>query len=833
MGRCSVHGLALVKAAPNQRAWNKGELSPLLDNRADYEGYANGSRRMRNFLPTPQGPARKRPGLRFVAQTAGNARAWQYEFVFAADDAVVLEFTSGKLRFYADHGQILEAAKTITALTNATSGQITSAAHGFFNGQEVFITAVAGMTQVNGRNFLVANVTANTFTLVDPFTGANINTTAYGAYTSGGTVARVYELATVWTDAYLTRSDGTFGLSLTQSNDVMYICVAGIHTKKLTRLAANNWTLTDFSPAGGPFKTVDPNQTITVYSGAETGATTLTASAAIFTADHVGALFLLERNLTDVSTAWEVGKGVSANDVLRSQGHYYKALNAATTGSIIPTHTAGARYDGVGGGTGVNWQYLHSGYGWALITGYTSATVVAVAILSRIPAGALAATPSTQWAFGAWSTVEGWPTHVTFFRQRLTFLRRTQGWFSVPADFETFAERDAGDVTPDSAISIDFRQGTNDDTLWIYAASDLLVGTGGGEFAIGEISTTSALSPGNVAAIPGPGYASRQVRPVKVNNGVLHVSATGRKVRELNFDAQNYYVASGKYLSTDLTGNSDHIIKGQVVQMAYAREPDSLVWSACHNGDLAALTYDPMPPFGVTAWTKQPPGGSALVETVCSIPSPDGTHNELWLSAAIVIGGTTRHYTCYLDPYWDYDEENGDAIEDAFYVDFGLTYSGASASVISGLYHLEGASVMAFADGRKQGPYTVSGGSITLGSAASKVHIGLAYTGILQTMKMEAGAQDGTAQAKIKRITKAFIRVVRSLFGSAGPATDDVKPLRPKVGVDLTNTPFTGDIEHPWGGTYEKDGYITIIHDDPTPFLITGIMPDVVTQDRG
>ena len=60
--------------------------------------------------------------------------------------------------------------------------------------------------------------------------------------------------------------------------------------------------------------------------------------------------------------------------------------NTATTGTITPTHTEGARYDG---DNGVQWQYLHSGYGWGEITGFTSTTVVDFTVISRIPADAV------------------------------------------------------------------------------------------------------------------------------------------------------------------------------------------------------------------------------------------------------------------------------------------------------------------------------------------------------------------------------------------------------------------------------------------------------------
>lgn len=72
------------------------------------------------------------------------------------------------------------AAKTITGITAANPPVVTSTAHGLANGSVVVITGVVGMTELNGRAFVVANQAANTFEL------KGVDGTAYTAYTSGG-----------------------------------------------------------------------------------------------------------------------------------------------------------------------------------------------------------------------------------------------------------------------------------------------------------------------------------------------------------------------------------------------------------------------------------------------------------------------------------------------------------------------------------------------------------------------------------------------------------------------------------------------------------------------
>jgi hypothetical protein len=76
------------------------------------------------------------------------------------------------------------AVKTITGATNATPIVITSASHGFSNGDVVAIIGVNGNTAANGLR-KIKNVTTNTFELTDT---SDANVAGNGAYTSGGWV---------------------------------------------------------------------------------------------------------------------------------------------------------------------------------------------------------------------------------------------------------------------------------------------------------------------------------------------------------------------------------------------------------------------------------------------------------------------------------------------------------------------------------------------------------------------------------------------------------------------------------------------------------------------
>ena len=86
MDGVEVLGLMARRDLISQSAFNSGELGPLMVSRQDQARYGYGLRRMRNFIPALQGPARKRPGFRFVCEVADSSeRAWAVPFVTIPD----------------------------------------------------------------------------------------------------------------------------------------------------------------------------------------------------------------------------------------------------------------------------------------------------------------------------------------------------------------------------------------------------------------------------------------------------------------------------------------------------------------------------------------------------------------------------------------------------------------------------------------------------------------------------------------------------------------------------------------------------------------------------
>ena len=105
---------------------------------------------------------------------------------------------------------------------------------------------------------------------------------------------------------------------------------------------------------------------------------------------------------------------------------------------------------------------------------------------------------------------------------------------------------------------------------------------------------------------------------------------------------------------------------------------------------------------------------------------------------------------------YDFDETDDTSFN---FLDSQLSYSGSAVTTLGGLSHLEGQTVSVLAGGATHPDVTVSSGQITLARSATEVKVGSPYTSLLQTMRIDAGAQNGTSQSKTKEFTKLLPRL--------------------------------------------------------------------------
>jgi len=258
----------MPRVAPLQSNFSGGEISPLAYGRVDADRYATSLKTCLNYLPTVQGGLTRRTGTVFVNEVKNSADSTRLiPFEFSTTQAYVIEFGDQYCRFFKDQGAILESGVSITGITNGNPAQVTASSHGFSNGDVVWISGVVGMTEVNSRYFKVANSATNTFDLQD-LDGNAIDSNTYGTYSSGGTVARLYEIASPYTKADL------FELKFTQSADVLYLTHPDYAPRKLSRTGHTAWTFTEIDFQDGPYLATNSTATTLAQSGS-----TITASS--------------------------------------------------------------------------------------------------------------------------------------------------------------------------------------------------------------------------------------------------------------------------------------------------------------------------------------------------------------------------------------------------------------------------------------------------------------------------------------------------------------------------------------------------------------------------
>jgi hypothetical protein len=347
------------------------------------------------------------------------------------------------------------------------------------------------------------------------------------------------------------------------------------------------------------------------------------------------------------------------------------------TGGVTPIHTEGAAWDGdqsttidpIGSATyystGVEWTYQDCGYGVLRITGFTDSTHATAVVVRQLPTSIVGSgNASYLWEFGAWNAIDGYPSHVVFFRQRLTYAHNQRVWMSVVGDFTNFADLDFGEVLADSAVTASVLSDQVNRVTWLSAQESLLIGTTGGEIVIGQQSISDPFGPNNLKVAPQSTFGGRAVPPIRVQTNTLFVQRNGRALREFV-----YSFSEDAYRSNDLTVQSEHVTIGGIIGMAWARNPYSVIWCALGNGDVAAFTYNPEQE--VKAWHRHDIGPGQVV-SITSVPNSTGVWDDVYLVVRRPI--SSNNYAYVIERIEQpFANEPGSAQQDAFYVDCGLT----------------------------------------------------------------------------------------------------------------------------------------------------------------
>lgn len=631
-------------------------------------------------------------------------------------------------------------------------------------------------------------------------------------------------------------------ISTQQSYDRLYLDHASYAPRRLTRTSATTFAL-DVAPlVNGPFADGNTVTATTVQASAVTGAgITLTASAAIFLAGHVGALFRLEAKDFANLKVWEPGvTGVLVNDIVRSDGKVYQAATAGTTGTVQPTHTSGTEWDGqlrntlspAVGPYGVQWAYLHDKYGTATITaiggGGTTATAT---VVKRLP-DQVVTVPSWRWAHAAFSAAAGWPSLVAAWKGRLLHVKGFEILASVAGDYlDHAALTDAGLVTADQAFRR--RLANADPPLWLAVdRKSLVLGTATNEIAVGALNQAAALSGDNIDADPQSYYGSEPVFPVQVGTETVFVERGGRRVRSADYD-----YTRDRYTPVDLTAASRHITKSGVVQLAYQRVPYALIHAVRSDGQIAV---HPVTKLELKGFMRTVLGGAARVVSAVSVVGADGMADELWVLVSRATPAGTRR-EIWKQASW---RDLGDDPADAFFVDAGITVAMAGGVLVSPVVtaHLANQAVAVLVDGAVVPGLTVDGaGVLTLPRAPATpftLTYGLPFTARAVTLRPELRTQKGTIQGAIQRMRKLMLRLAETVgikigtTGRYGDSHPEEPVLRPgSAPMDAAIPLFTGDTQGSIDSGFENNGQAYFQSSDPLPAMVLMARLSLETDD--
>jgi hypothetical protein len=399
----------------------------------------------------------------------------------------------------------------------------------------------------------------------------------------------------------------------------------------------------------------------------------------------------------------------------------YLATNATAT-TITPSATTGAITLTASTSTftandvGRLVRLKHSStWGNATITSFTSGTVVNATVNKAF--GATGAV--TDWRLGTFSNTLGWPRVGIFNEERLV-LGNTASypntvWGSVIGDFENFQpSKTDGVISDDDAFTFQISDDQVNAIYWMSAGKIMMIGTSGGEYSMsgGSSSGNSPITPDNVVIKRESNIGSADnLRIHRVGSSILHVSPSSQKIRELSYD-----FSIDTYLSNDLNKFANHINIEGILDLDYTSEPDPTIWCVMGDGSLNGVTYEKQEE--VVGYHRHILGGTnTVVESVCVIPKPDKSGDDLWLSVKRTVNGTTKRYVEYKSDLYNAAKNGQDSM---WFVDSGIEYNGyqnatltPSAVTGSGITFTAGSSVFAAGDVNAQIWYNGSKATIT------------------------------------------------------------------------------------------------------------------------
>lgn len=649
----------------SQRSFTAGEVAPSLYERVDLVKYATGLRTCKNATVLRYGGVSNRAGTEFICEVSDSTKSVRLiPFIYNSDQTYVLEFGQNYMRVIKNGVQQKESAKTITGATQANPVVITSTSHGYSNGDEVYISGVVGMTELNGRNFKVNNVTANTFELQLMDGSTNLDGTGYTAYSSGGTAEKIYEITTNYTAPDLAT------VNFVQSADTITLVHPTYAPAEVTRTGGTAWAIADidFKPTvARPTAIAATNGTAgaVVYkykvtaidreTGEESLVGTRTASAtisgvtqadpAVVTATAHGFANGDEVYIESVVGMTELNDRTFIIDNVTANTFELENEDSTTYTAYSSGGTAKLTYATCTGGTPtttnpnvISWTkatgdiseyniYKESNEVYGLIGQSQGSSFNDI----NIDAQTNFTPPKSRNPFIG---TGNYPSTVTYIQQRLSFANTDNDpekvFMSRVANFKNFTRSQPSQ--DDDAITFTMAGRQVNEVRSLLDLGRFVILTSGGESSAegdGGIIKPTAI---NVKKYSYNG--SGNLQPIVIDGSAMYQQARGSIIRDLGYDFQ-----IDGYRGNDLTLFSAHLFdKYTLVDWAYQQIPHSIVWVVRSDGVLLGMTY--IKSQQVVAWHRHVFDGTA--ENVAVVP--EGNEDVLYVTIRRTINSKVVRY---------------------------------------------------------------------------------------------------------------------------------------------------------------------------------------------
>lgn len=785
------------------RSFAAGEITPELFGRVDLASFQTGLATCRNFVSLPHGPVENRPGTEFVLEVKTSAKKTRLiPFTYSTTQTMVLEFGENYIRFHTDGGTLLLSGSPYEVVTPYAEADLFDI-H-YVQSADVLTLVHPGYAPRELRRLGVTNWTLGIidFGITQPYFGGLVDATAvtlnFPVRLNRPTFLQV-------SSAFAGSNNGSYVVTAI-GDDVRQESAARI--QGITGYDSSMAVTLNWGAVGGArgYRVYRDNGTGTYLLIAETSALTLSDNLAASTSITPGGPASFTTN-TEWSYYVLTAIGPDGQESLPSlECSALNDLTYPTAANIVhPTASTGlfpwVRFN-VYKKRGDQYGYIGSG-----TPGETVKDDNIEPDMTHQP-------PVENNPF---VTAGNWPQAVSYFEQRRLFAGTTnalQNFWATRTGTESNLT-DNAIVRPDDAIAFRIAAREANTIRHIIPLGEILLLTSSTEWRVNS-SDNGAITPATVSAKPQSYVGASNVQPITTSNSVLYTAARGSHLREIVYSlAQNGMVG---YTNVDLSLMAPHLFNFKTItDLAFSKAPYPILWAISSDGTLLGLTY--VPSQQVAGWHRHDTDG---VFESCAVVT-EGDEDMLYVVVRRTINGSSKRYVERLHT------RQFATLQDAFFVDCGLTYSGAAATTISGLNHLEGKTVSILGNGAVFPPKTVVSGAIHLDEPVTLAHIGLPITADMQTLPMAAQQIEAFGQGRPKNITKAYIRVYNASGILAGPDAAHLKRYKQRTTEAYGSPPrmiTEQEVEIPVDANWNQDGALLIRQTDPLPLTVLSLTLD-------